>query len=100
MPIFMRLHDTIIGFARRAGDAGWRDELYGGGTGVSRACPERSRRVQPGGDASPPAPLVRARLLRGQIAGLFDSLQIQPAGRKLRDMPATPGSEFYLENLG
>jgi hypothetical protein len=22
MPIFMRLHDTIIGFARRVGDAG------------------------------------------------------------------------------
>ncbi len=28
-----------------------RDESYGGVTGVSRACPERSRRVQPGGDA-------------------------------------------------
>src|ERR1019366_3685765 len=44
--------------------------------------------------------LVFARLLRGQIAGLSDSIQVQPAGRKLRDLPAAPRREFHLENLG
>src|SRR6202140_118684 len=44
--------------------------------------------------------LVLAWLLRRQVAGLSDSIQIQPAGRKLRDLPAAPRGEFQVENLG
>src|SRR4029077_45664 len=44
--------------------------------------------------------LVLAWLLRRQVAGLSDSIQIQPAGRKLRDLPAAPRWEFQVENLG
>src|ERR1039457_4241034 len=44
--------------------------------------------------------LVRTRLLRRQIAGVFDSIQIQPAGRKLGDLSSAPRWEFHLETLG
>src|SRR5208337_3281821 len=43
---------------------------------------------------------VLARLFRGQVAGLFDLIQIQPAGRELRDLPAASSSQFHLEDLG
>src|SRR5258706_2301544 len=45
-------------------------------------------------------PLVLAWLLWRQIARLSDSIQIQAAGRKLRDLPAAPGWQFHVENLG
>src|SRR5258708_12383291 len=45
-------------------------------------------------------PLVLAWLLCRQIARLSDSIQIQPAGSKLRHLPAAPGWQFHVENLG
>src|ERR1700688_3386313 len=67
----------------------------------------RARLARPilGGRAGTPgAPsgrlLVLAWLLRRQVAGLSDSIQIQPTGRKLRDLPAAPRWEFHIENLG
>src|SRR5271169_1871230 len=47
-----------------------------------------------------PVHLVLARLLRCQVTGLFYAIQIQAAGRKLRDLAAAPGGEFHLEDLG
>src|SRR5208337_4535440 len=44
--------------------------------------------------------LILARLLRRQIAGLPDSIQIQPAGRKFRDLPAACCGKRYVKDSG
>src|SRR5260370_5070550 len=44
--------------------------------------------------------VVSTRFLRRQIARLSHSIQMQTAGGKFRDLPAAPGWEFHLENLG
>src|ERR1035438_1958821 len=46
-----------------------------------------------------PVRSVLARFFRRQIAGLFDFIEIQPAGRKLRYLPAVAGGEGHVEDL-
>src|ERR1700694_502909 len=102
MPIFMRLpmrvqryHHWIRGVGggctRRRSKLLWSDSRL-------------ARPVRGGRAGTPGAPLrcllVFAWLLRRQIAGLSDSIQIQSAGRKLRDLPAATRWEFHVENLG
>src|ERR1700675_3196894 len=95
MPIFMRLprsHHWIRG--------------KGGGCRVEAVKAIRGAllvQVWGGRAGTPGAPgrlLIHAWLLRRQVAGLSDSIQIQPAGRKLRDLPAAPRWAFHVENLG
>src|ERR1017187_8773235 len=49
-------------------------ESYGGGTGVSRACPEQSRRVQPDGDARLSTAKLQACASLSAAHGILDSL--------------------------
>src|ERR1700675_2259782 len=102
MPIFMRLPMRVQRYHHwiRGDGGGCREEVKL--TMERRASPPghpKTRRAR-----TPGAPsrrlLVLARFLRRQIARLSDSIQIQPARRKLRDLTAAPRWKFHLENLG
>ena len=44
--------------------------------------------------------LIFARFLRCQITSLFDSVEIEPRGGKLGDLPSASGGQCDVENLG
>src|SRR6202140_5074092 len=102
MPIFMRLPMRVQRYHHwiRGDGGGCREEVKL--TMERRASPPGPPKT--GRARTPGAPsrrlLVLARFLRRQIARLSDSIQIQPARRKLRDLTAAPRWKFHLENLG
>src|SRR5260370_5760930 len=102
MPIFMRLPMRVQRYHHWIrGDGGGMQEgaVAGGEPGVPSRLDARDARSFTVQLITRSRRLILARLLRRQIASLSDSIQIQPAGRKLRYLPAAPGGEFHLENL-